>query len=117
MELSVRRVERIETPVMFLAVADEPGEIGPAWERLESMLGSLRGRRFFGLFDDSGLYRCCTRLRAGDHAPGFGLELGTIPGGSYLCATVRGAQPAAYAAITPTFEELRRAGKRDVTRP
>jgi hypothetical protein len=40
-----------------------------------------------------------------------------IPGGRYLCATVRGPQPAAYAFLTPTFAELRRRAERDKTRP
>jgi hypothetical protein len=30
---------------------------------------------------------------------------------------VRGPQPAAYALLTPTFEQLRRSGDRDDTRP
>jgi hypothetical protein len=117
MRTPVRRVERTETPVMFVAAADESDEIGPAWDRLESVLGSLRGRKFFGVFDGSGLYRCCVQTRTGDDAVHFGLEWDVIPGGSYLAATVRGPQPAAYALITPTFEELRRAGKPDRTRP
>jgi hypothetical protein len=117
MGVPVRRVERIDTPVMLVAAADESDEIGLAWDRLESVLGSLRGRRFFGVFDDSGIYRCCVQMRTADRAAQFGLESGVIPGGRYLCATVRGPQPAAYALITPTFEELRRAGKRDKTRP
>ncbi|WBB70128.1 GyrI-like domain-containing protein [Micromonospora sp. WMMD812] len=113
----VRRVDRIETPVMFVAAKDGSDEIGPAWDRLETMLGSLRGRRFLGVFDDSGTYRCCVQLRAGDDAALLGLESGIVPGGRYLCATVRGPQPAAYALLTPTFEALQRSGERDHTRP
>ena len=117
METRVRRVERAETPVMFIAAADESDEIAPAWDRLESVLGTLRGRRFFGVFDDSGVYRCCVQTRVGDHAAALGLEWGVIPGGPYLCATIRGPQPAAYALLTPTHEELRRRSERDTTRP
>ena len=117
MATPVRRVERIETPVMFVSAPDESDEIGPAWDRLESVLGSLRGRRFFGVFDDSGIYRCCVQILAGDHAARLGLESGVIPGGRYLCATVRGPQPAAYALLTPTFAELQRTAERDKTRP
>jgi hypothetical protein len=113
----LRRVERIDTPVMFVTAPDESDEIGPAWDRLESALGSLRGRKFFGVFDESGVYRCCVQIRAGDHPARLGLESGVIPGGRYLCATVHGPQPATYALLTPTFEELRRAGRHDKTRP
>src|SRR5215469_3407881 len=112
MGLPVRRVERTETPVMVIAAADESDEIGPAWDRLESVFGSLHGRKFFGVFDDSGPYRCSVQVRTNDQARDFGLQWDVIPGGSYLSATVRGPQPAAHALITPTFEELRRAGKR-----
>src|SRR5205814_7877322 len=59
----VRRVERIETPVMFVSAPDESDEIGPAWDRRESVLGSLRGRGFFRVVDDSGIYRCCVQIR------------------------------------------------------
>lgn len=117
MEMSVRRVERVETPVVFVAVRDGSDEIGPAWDLLEKKLGSLRGRRFLGTFDDSGIYRCCVQVREGDDAVRLGLESGTVPGGSYLSATVRGPQPAAYSLITPTFQELRGVAERDDTRP
>jgi hypothetical protein len=89
METLVRRVGRIETRVLFVSAPDESDEIGPAWDHLESTLGSVRGRRFFGVFDDSGIYRCCAEVRAGDDAARLGLESGTIPGGRYLRATVR----------------------------
>ncbi len=117
MQLPVRRVERIETPVMFVAARDGSDEIGPAWDHLETVVGSLRGRRFFGVFDDSGIYRCCVQVRVGDDADQLGLESGVVPGGPYLCATVRGPQPAAYALLTPTFQELRRSAERDDSRP
>lgn len=68
MQLPIRRVERTETPIMFVAAKDGSDEIGPAWDHLETVLGSLRGRRFFGVFDDSGIYRCCVQVRAGDDA-------------------------------------------------
>ncbi|MET8529413.1 GyrI-like domain-containing protein [Micromonospora sp. NPDC005172] len=116
MELPLRRVERAETPVMFVAVKDGSDEIGPAWDRLETLLGSLRGRTFLGVFD-FGIYRCCVQLRAGDDPARLGLQSGVVPGGQYLSATIRGSQPAAYALLTPTFEQLRRSGDRDDTRP
>jgi hypothetical protein len=117
MALPVRRLARVETPVMFVSVQDESDEIGAAWDRLESVLGSVRGRRLFGAFDDGGTYRCCTQIRDGDNAARLGLESGVIPGGWYVCATLRGPQPAAYALLTPTFAELRKLARRDATRP
>lgn len=117
MQLPVRRVQRIETPVMFVAARDGSDEIGPAWDHLGHVLGSLRGRRFLGVFDDSDIYRCCMQIRVGDDPDQLGLQSGVVPGGEYLSATVRGAQPGAYALLTPTFEQLRRLGDRDDTRP
>ncbi|GIF75479.1 hypothetical protein [Asanoa siamensis] len=117
MEARVRRVERADTPVMFIAARDESDEIAPAWDRLESVLGSLRGRRFLGVFDDSGVYRCCVQARDDDRAAALGLESSVVPGGFYLCATIRGAQPAAYDLLTPTHDLLRRSGARDTSRP
>jgi hypothetical protein len=82
----MRLVERVDTPVMFVAVRDRSDEIGPGWDHLESVLGSLRGRRFVGAFDDSGLYRCSVQVREGDHAGQLGLDCGVIPGGLFLAA-------------------------------
>ena len=117
MQLLARRVERGETPVMFVVAKDGSDEIGPAWARLETVLGSLRGRTFLGTFDDSGVYRCCVQVRAGDDADRLGLQSGVVPGGAYVCATVSGPQPAAYAMLTPVFQQLRRSAERDATRP
>ncbi|GAA2190823.1 hypothetical protein [Micromonospora lupini] len=117
MHLPVRHVERAETPVMFIEARDGSDEIGPAWDHLETVLGSMRGRTFLGVFDDSGVYRCCVQMRAGDVPDHLGLRTGVVPGGRYLSATVRGPQPAAYALLTPTFEQLQRTGDRDDSRP
>ena len=117
MHLPVKRVERTETPVMFVVARDGSDEIGPAWDHLETVLGSLRGRTFLGAFDDSGIYRCCVQNRVGDDPDRLGLQSGVVPGGRYLSATVRGPQPAAYALLTPTFDQLQRSGDRDDTRP
>ena len=111
------RIERVDTPVIFIAAADGSAEIGGAWDRLESLLGSLRGRRFLGVFDDSGVYRCCAQIRAGDDPGRLGLERGTVPGGRYLRTTVHGPQPATYRLLAPTFEQLRRRGTMDPSRP
>jgi hypothetical protein len=115
--IRVHRVQRAEIPVMFLAVKDLSDEIGRGWDRLESALGSIRGRRFFGAFDDSGVYRCGVQMREDDAPEDLGLSSGVIAGGSFLRATVLGSQPAAYALLTPTFEALQQAAPRDRTRP
>lgn len=61
---SVRLVDLPDTRVMFVAAADRAEEIGRAWERLEAVVRSLRGRRFFGVVDAAaGTYRACVQVR------------------------------------------------------
>jgi hypothetical protein len=77
-------VERDDVSVMFKRVADEPNEIGRGMAEVEEIVG-LRGRKYYGAFDDNGEYRVCVQLREGDDPQAFGLEVGTLPGRS-LCA-------------------------------
>jgi GyrI-like small molecule binding domain len=118
-ELSVTYVERQETAVMFIRTADEPAEMAKGWEQLEGLVG-LRGQKFFGTFDSStGEYRVCVEIRENDEPAPLGLETGTIPGGAYLRARLRGDPPAVYERIAPTFDALIRsaADAHDESRP
>jgi DNA gyrase inhibitor GyrI len=45
------------------------------------------------------------------------LESGTLPGGCYLRARLRGNPPGVYARIGPTFGELTKQAKPDTSRP
>ena len=86
-------VERTDTEVMFLRTEDEPVEMRRGWEQLEAVVG-LRGRKFFGAFDPSTReYRVCVQVRKGDDPAALGLESGTLPGGRYLRARLRGEPP------------------------
>jgi hypothetical protein len=42
-------VERDELTVMFIRTSDDVSQFGPAWARLEELVGT-RGRTFFGAF-------------------------------------------------------------------
>ena len=102
---------------MFLRTADEVEEIRRGWERLETVVG-LRGRKFFGAFYPStGEYRVCVQAREGDDPGALGLETGTLPGGRYLRARLRGEPPEVYERIGPTFDVLAKAARPDETRP
>jgi DNA gyrase inhibitor GyrI len=60
--------------------------------------------------------RACVAAREGDElAPG--LESGTLPGGRYLRARLRGEPPEIYEEIKPAFDELMRQAKADESRP
>jgi hypothetical protein len=64
---------------MFKRVADEQTAITRSWAELEETVGSLRGRKFYGAFDDaSGEYRVCVQLRE-VHGGDLGERSGGIP--------------------------------------
>lgn len=122
--LTVRcvRVERNDTPVMFVAAEADPSTVSGAAQRafteLESRLVTLRGRRFFGVFDPASReYLACVQTNDGDDPDALGLRQTVIPGGSYLRATITGQPPAVYAQIGPTFEELEKHESPDLSRP
>ena len=75
-------VERAETPVIFKRVADEIGAIRQGMQEVENAVG-LRGRKYYGAFDNDGEYRVCVQLREDDDPQALGLEVGTLPGGRY----------------------------------
>ena len=54
-------------------------------------------------------------MREGDELVS-GLESGTLPGGRFLRARLRGEPPAVYEQIGPTFDELARQAKPDESR-
>jgi hypothetical protein len=110
-------VDRDETPVMFLRTSDQVADIRRGWERLEGLV-ALRGRKFFGAFDDSTReYWVCVQVQEGDEPASLGLESGTLPGGRYLRARLRGEPPEVYERIVPTFETLAAAATPDSRRP
>jgi DNA gyrase inhibitor GyrI len=112
------RTERSETPVMFLQVSGESEEIRQAWERLERLVGSRRGRKFYGIFNAAaGTYRACVELREGDRAEALGLERGVLEGGSYVRMRLRQKAPAMHDQIVAVFEELQQSSGRDRGRP
>ena len=116
-ELAATTVERDEIEVMFLSIRDDVEEMGPAWQRLEGLVGT-HGRKFFGAFyPPTKEYRVCVQTKEGDQPDVLGLEVGTLPGGRYLRARLRGEPPALYERIAPTFEALLERAASDETRP
>jgi hypothetical protein len=110
-------VDRDELAVMFIRTADDPMEFGPAFQRLEELVGT-RGRKFYGAFyPREKEYRACVVTKDGDDASVLGLEEGALPGGRYLRARLQGEPPALYERIAPTFDELVRRAQPDEARP
>jgi hypothetical protein len=113
----MHEVEREPIQVMFIRAADDASEFGPAFQRLEELVGT-RGRKFFGaFFPQTKEYRACVQLQEADDPSALGLETGTLPGGRYLRERIRGEPPALYERIGPTFEEMLKEAKPDETRP
>jgi hypothetical protein len=113
-----RVVEREEVAVMFKRVLDEQPAISAGWVEVEAAVGSLRGRKFYGVFDETRReYRVCVQVREGDDAAALGLETGTLPGGRYAQVRLRGDPPAVYELIAPTFKRLATRPDRDSSRP
>ncbi len=109
-------VERDEIAVQFVRVPDGLDEIGRAWNELEAVV-PLRGRHFYGAYDPvADDYRACVEVRAADD-PAPGLESGTLPGGRYLRARLRGAPPGIYERIKPTFDAMMAEAEPDESRP
>lgn len=102
-------VERVDVAVMFKRATDDQAAITRAWAELEETVGSLRGRKFYGVFDPrSNEYRACVELHDGDDPPGLGLELGTLRGGRYARLRLKGEPPEVYARILPESQRLAR---------
>ena len=109
-------VERAEIAVQFVRVPDGLEHIRRAWDELEAVV-PLRGRHFYGAFDPvANDYRACVEICEG-HELLSELESGTLPGGRYLRARLRGAPPGIYERIGPTFDEMARERKPDEGRP
>jgi hypothetical protein len=109
-------IEREEIAVQFVRVPDGLPHIRRAWDELEAVV-ALRGRHFYGAYDPiADDYRACVEVQEGDElVPG--LESGTLPGGRYLRARLRGDPPAIYERIKPTFDGLMQEKAPDESRP
>lgn len=100
-------VDRRDVRVMFKRAADEQKAIEGAFRTVEDAVGSLRGRKFYGVFDaDAHEYRACVELREDDDPDALGLEVGSLPGGRYARIRLEGEPPALYMRIAPSFERL-----------
>ena len=109
-------VERETIAVQYVAVPDGLENIRRAWNELEAVV-PLRGRHFWGAYyPDTDEYRACVELREGDE-PNDALATGSLPGGRFLRARLRGEPPAVYERIGPAFDDLAAAGSTDSSRP
>lgn len=104
--IDTRRVTKQARPIVLRRVADELPEIQRGWAEFEELVG-LRGHRFYGLVDEAaGVYVLAAAIRDDDPADRWGLETGELPGGDYLCTTLRGEPSEVNPRIGSTMREL-----------
>ena len=102
---------------MFLRTRDVADEIRAGWARIETLVGT-RGRRFYGAMHvPTAEYWVCVEAKQDDDPAALGLESGTLPGGRYMRARLKGEPPAVYEQIAPTFNALEKVVTPDPTRP
>jgi predicted RNA-binding protein with PIN domain len=112
-------VEREDVAVLYVGEQGPPGDVAPrVWERLESVVPDLMGRKLYGAFyPRSSDYRACVEIADLADDAQLGLESAVLPGGTYLRARLRGDPPGLYAQIGPTFDALSNATEPDLERP
>lgn len=86
---------------------------------LEKKIGSLKGRKFYGTLvgnPTTGIYRACVEAKPDESTLSLGLEIWTIPGGSYLKAKMADWM-GKETEIGPMFGQMAETHKVDETRP
>ena len=78
MEVSLDEIE-----VMYIVADNGPEDAEQAFNKLESHFSTLRGRKFYGIYQ-SGEYRACVAIMPEDDPTSMGLETCIIPGGRYI---------------------------------
>jgi hypothetical protein len=111
-------IQRTDIRVRYVEAADVPSAIQAAWPALEGALGSLRGRRFLGVFDpQAGWYRASVESRSDAGAAEELLPVFVVPGGCFVRVRLRGEPPRVYGEIPAAYELLESTAARDDTRP
>jgi hypothetical protein len=112
-------VERDDVAVLYVGEQGPPAEVAPrVWQRLESVLVDLTGRKVYGAFyPSSSEYRACVEIADLAEDARLGLESAVLPGGTYLRARLRGEPEELYPQIGPVFDALSATARPDQERP
>jgi len=87
-----------------------------AFQKLESIV-SLKGRKFYGVYDSSRMVYCAgTRMEEGDDAAALNLEVLDVPGGFYAVEKLTGPYRELVQQVSGTFDTLEREFTKDATR-
>ena len=101
--------------VMYLATNNNREGPSQAFEKLESHLSTLRGRKFYGTFH-SGEYRACVEITPDDNPSALGLDTSIIPGGKYVREKLKDWSDKA-SEIEKIFDSLSKSHRSDPERP
>jgi hypothetical protein len=78
MEVTLNEIE-----VMYVAAESGAKDAERAFNKLESRLSTLRGRKFYGTYQP-GEYRACVEIMPEDDPKSLGFDTCIIPGGRYI---------------------------------
>lgn len=104
-----------EMPIMFIRSDGGPALSSKAFNKLESGLKSLKGRKFYGLINGDN-YLAGVVINKEDNPSEIGAEVGVIPGGKYFKEIIND-WPHNLDKIKPTFEKMESEHKIDRLRP
>ncbi len=71
-----------DVKVMCLT-AESMEKIPQTFRKLEASLPSMKGRKFYGTYQN-GVYKACVAMLDSDNPSALGLDTDTIPGGKYV---------------------------------
>ena len=72
-------------PVMFVMASGGVAGAEEAFEKLKSAFKSLRGRKFYGAYQQKlNIYRACVAVRDVDNPKALGIDQWVIPCGKYM---------------------------------
>lgn len=101
--------------VMYVATNDTQEGPSQAFENLESRLSTLRGRKFYGTFQN-GEYRACVEIPPDDSPSALGIATWVIPGGKYAREKLKDWQDK-VSEIEKIFDSLSKSLRSDPERP
>lgn len=106
-----------DVEVAYVEADGGPAGARAAFDRLESHLPSMRGRRFYGVCSErAGWYRACVAVRPEDTPVSLPLTRWTLPGGVYLRRRLDG-WTERVEQIGPSFDAMAESASPDPTRP
>jgi len=108
--------------VLYVKTSDIPSGVPKAFEKLESHLPTLKGRKFYGAFfynQGNPEYWACVEIKEGDNLDNPALEIGTLLGGKYASRKLKNwsAENDIPQKIVGAFEEMSKEFEVDRERP